>query len=367
MQIVCKQCNATYTIPVNNLPKDKTATAQCKQCGYKIILNPDVSSSKLPAAAFTSAPQPAHAPQPVSALTREILSVVPELASYGHYNLPEIFSADKKGRYKHRGNQMKAKILIAVEATLTRILRPNEQILRVAAGTAHHPIEILFGNGIFTMLYNRYAIIATDQRLVMINTNHSMTSLRHYLFQMPYDEIKKVSRGLFRTSLTLTPKKGKRRTFTSMKASLSGELVECITPRLNLQKDLPASAMKPNLCPACFCALGVQLNQCSSCRTDFKRPFSAALRSLVLPGLGDLYLGHRALGYLEMVGSLFVWLVALSFFLAGGPEDVVIAAIIIFLYNGMDALLTLHMGKKGYIAANKPAAGNHAQLAPSRV
>jgi len=235
MQIVCKQCNATYTFSENKLPKDKTATAQCKQCGYKIIINPDASSSKPPAAAFTSAPQSAQT-QPVSALNREILSVFPDLASYAHYNLPEIFSADKKGRYKHRGNQIKAKILIAVQPTLTRILRPNEQILRVAAGTAYHPIEILFGNGILTMLYNRYAIIATDQRLVMINTNHRITTARHYLFQMPYDEIRKISRGLFRTSLTLTPKTGKRRTFTSMKASLSAELADCIKPRLNPQR-----------------------------------------------------------------------------------------------------------------------------------
>jgi hypothetical protein len=151
-----------------------------------------------------------------------------------------------------------------------------------------------------------------------------------------------------------------------MKAFLSAELADCIKPRLNPQKDLPASAMKPNLCPACFCALGAQLNQCSSCHTDFKRPFSAALRSLVLPGLGDLYLGHRALGFLEMVGSFFVWLLALSFFMVGGPEDVVIAAIIIFLYNGMDALLTYHMGKKGYIAAGKSAPVHDTQLAPSR-
>lgn len=67
-----------------------------------------------------------------------------------------------------------------------------------------------------------------------------------------------------------------------------------------------------------------------------------------------MYLGHRVLGALEMTGSIFVWMVVISSLLAGGPENFVVAAVLLLPYNGLDGLLTYHMALKGYMLADPP-------------
>jgi hypothetical protein len=70
-----------------------------------------------------------------------------------------------------------------------------------------------------------------------------------------------------------------------------------------------------------------------------------------MPGWGDFYLGHRALGGLELVGSLFVWMIVVSLFLQGGPGSLIVPIFLLLMYNGFDALVTYYMGKKGYMMA----------------
>jgi hypothetical protein len=91
--------------------------------------------------------------------------------------------------------------------------------------------------------------------------------------------------------------------------------------------------------------------KCPQCQADFKAPKKALIRSLLLPGLGDIYLGHRALGFLEMIGSLIVWAVVISLILSGERANQITGVIFLVLYNGFDGILTLHMAKKGYMRA----------------
>jgi len=69
--------------------------------------------------------------------------------------------------------------------------------------------------------------------------------------------------------------------------------------------------------------------------------------SLLLPGLGDLYLGHRLLGILEIMGSVLVWGIVILNFLEGKYAILTL----LVLVNGTDAFLTYHMAKKGYMLA----------------
>jgi hypothetical protein len=281
--------------------------------------------------------------------------------------MSEIMTPNRKGRYQTRLNKLKLKILTAVKPTLDGLLEKDEQVHRIAGGTAYYPSEILFGNGILTMLYNRYALVATNRRLVMVNTNHRMTGTRHYLFQMAYGDIKKVSRGLFRTSLSLTRKKGRRRLFTSMKSAFTAELREFIAAYVAAAKTTaPADTPLECLCPACYTGLPGYADTCPGCRAAFKTAKKAALRSLLLPGWGDWYLGHRLLGGLELAGSLIVWSLVLSMLAQGGAESVGVAAFMVLFYNGFDALLTHHMARKGVmLESQQPVAQTHASLAAS--
>ena len=80
---------------------------------------------------------------------------------------------------------------------------------------------------------------------------------------------------------------------------------------------------------------------------------TAFLRSLLLPGLGDIYLGHKLLGVLELLGSMLVWAVVIFSVLGGSQESLIVALFLLVFYNGFDSLLTRHMAKKGYMLAGK--------------
>ena len=171
---------------------------------------------------------------------------------------------------------------------------------------------------------------------------------------MPYSAIKKAGKGLFGTSLVLHRVKGRRRVFTGMKRFLAKEFQELIKEKQPTAQALrSASDVLEDLCPSCFLPLGKNLFTCPECKVTFKRPKTALIKSLMLPGWGDVYLGHRALGVLELLGSIVVWAVVISALLAGGESNVILAAIILVFYNGLDGLLTLHMAKKGYSLATQ--------------
>ena len=90
---------------------------------------------------------------------------------------------------------------------------------------------------------------------------------------------------------------------------------------------------------------------CPHCSIPFKKPGTAFLKSLIVPGWGDMYLGHRLIGAFEMMGTLLVWLVVISLLVSGAGEDLAVAAAVFIFYNLMDGLLTYHMAGKGYMAA----------------
>ncbi|MEJ2660847.1 MAG: hypothetical protein P8Z73_09010 [Desulfobacteraceae bacterium] len=275
---------------------------------------------------------------------------------------------DKKGRFKTRLNKLKLKLLGAVQGTLDQLLDKDEQVMRVAGATAYYPAEMIFGNGWMTVLYNRYILVATNKRLVAINTNYKMNRPTHYLFQFPYNEIKKVARGLFGSSLTLTRKKGKRRTFTTINRALSAELKAFIGASIDPAAELDADTHSlDHLCPSCFAPLPGQLSSCPKCHALFKSPGKAALRSLVLPGWGDIYLGHRFLGFMELLGSLMVWVLCMILLLSNDPSDLSMGLVILLIYNGMDSLLSRHMAKKGYsLEKSQPQTAPADQLSTSQ-
>ncbi len=353
MKIVCSQCNATYKIPDKKVP-EKRAVATCKKCGGRIAIEPGLSRSDSLALELNSdGPQP----KPTTGITAPsgkshpgtLLEDYPELADFSPsaYQFHDILPINKKGGFKNRRNTYKIKILKSVKTLLDRMLEDGECVQHIAFGTAYYPLEIFLGNGWLTMLYNRYALVATDRRLIMINTNHRMTRPAHYLFQMRFEEIKKVKRGLFRTNIVLERKKGKRRVFTGMKSYLSAELQNFfqgkIDPSLLLNDNSP---LRDHICPACFEPLPAKLESCSQCGAAFKTPPKAMIRSLILPGWGDIYLGHRVLGILELTGSLMVWSIAVVLMASG---EIATGAFLLLVCNGMDALLTRHMARKGYI------------------
>lgn len=367
MDLVCPQCNATYQIPDDRVPTKK-AILKCKRCECRIPVKPltapaETRRDRTPAQPLTKKNDIALRKK---AIANEILEPYPQLATYdaSAYQIDQILQPNKKSSYKTRLNKFKVKLLDLVKPVVDRLLEENEQVIGIAAGLGYYPLEIFLGNGVLTMLYNRYVLVTTDRRLLAVNTNYRLTKPAHYLFQFPFGDIKKVSSGLFGTGLILKRKQGKRRIFTGLKRSLAKEMKLWISDRISSDQVVSHSEqLRDNLCPACFVPLAAKLIECPHCRVAFKTPRGAALRSLLLPGWGDIYLGHRVIGCFELLGGLAIWMLALSMILGGEADSTAVGVILLIFFNGMDALLTLHMAKKGYILMRKQPQENIADRA----
>ena len=354
MVVICPTCNKDYKIPDSKIPQTQ-ARARCKNCGETMVIEATGAVW-----AETSLVGPMNAPQSMSSegggggipLDHDLFTAFPQLQSISPKRVAfeEVFSTNKKGGYRNRKNKFKVKILLAVSQVLEKILNDGERVMRMGKGTAYYPSELIFGNGWLTIMYNHYAILATNQRILLININSRMKDMTHYLFQVSYEDIKNVKRGLLFGSMVLHRMRGKRRVFTQMKRHISKELRDFIMERKEDVGAVPEKILE-NICPSCFVPLENGLTHCPSCEAPFKEPKKASLRSLLLPGLGDFYLGHRALGVLELMGSIMVWAYALVLIFFGQESGLYVAIFLLLLYNGMDAVLTYFMAKKGYMLA----------------
>ncbi len=347
MDIICPTCNKSYTIPDGRLPR-KRASAKCKNCGQAMLIEASgavwAQTPSPPSTGFAdgeSRPNAGHS----------ILLDYPELQKISRDTVAfdEVFSPNRNGSYRSRRNKLKVKILLTVSEAMDKLLNEGERVMRIGKGIAYYPTEILLGNGWLTMMYNHYAILATDQRLLFININSRMQRTTHYLFQMLYEDIKKIKRGWL-GSLVFQRVKSKRRVFTGVKRFVSRELKDFIMEKKDHSAPVPREVLE-NICPCCHVPLHRGLQGCPTCKAAFKEPRSASLRSLLLPGLGDLYLGHRALGALELIGSFVVWAYALLSILSGQAEGLFVGVFVLLFYNGVDAMVTYHMAKKGYMLA----------------
>jgi predicted Zn finger-like uncharacterized protein len=365
MQITCPSCNTAYKIRKNGIPPGKTGSATCRKCGNKITIHirDAYTGSTGPAiedlvkSPVTPNPGAEQSLSPSDAFFETtLIGQYPELSTLDleKYDLKEIFFKNRKGEYQGRKNREIAKNITAVHGVLEKILKAGERAKKICWGTAYYPSEILFGNGFLTMLYNRYVMVATDLRLLFINVNYRMNRPAHYFFQLPFQDIKRMKRGIFGKNLTFYKLKTKRRHFMGVKSYLSKEMIRFVTH--NMGTSLPDGRVQgqpEDLCPACFDPLEKGLVRCTHCWAEFKKPRRAFLRSLLLPGLGDFYLGHRFLGVLEITGSAVVWFAAVSLSFTGVPVNIMISAGLLLWVNGLDGLLTYHMAKKGYELEHK--------------
>ncbi len=169
---------------------------------------------------------------------------------------------------------------------------------------------------------------------------------------MLYRDIKRVKQGPLHNHLMLYRIDGKSRIFASVKRYLLKELRQFIISKKDSIKsiEVPKESAE-NLCPSCYVPLQNGLSQCPYCKAHLKEPKKALFRSLVLPGWGDLYLGRKALGILELMGSVIVWVFVTSLLLEGREGNLVLALFLLLFYNGQDGLFTHQVGKKGYMLA----------------
>lgn len=105
-----------------------------------------------------------------------------------------------------------------------------------------------------------------------------------------------------------------------------------------------------HLCPYCALALEGRPGSCPRCLRDFKRPWIAALLSLLVPGLGNYYLDHKVFAVLELLAALALWIAYL--FVAemwGYPEvrTLLDPRWVFGAIHGSDAVWSWYVGRRG--------------------
>ena len=187
-------------------------------------------------------------------------------------------------------------------ALMRSILDDGEKINLVTTGWRSTFVDDVF-LGIPTILSNRTLVIGTNRRLLLIRCTGRDLEPRGYVSEVPRSSILAALAvpimSVFTTGGTIrligVPMSGKR--------SLSKDH----------DPDAQPSGAPRHLCPACFAPHEGWLPRCWRCGTRFRAPWKAGLRSLLVPGLGDGYLGAYAVGVLTALTTAFLWLNVMAF------------------------------------------------------
>lgn len=300
---------------------------------------------------------------PIDILTdpEEITSLYPDLQSLppDKFRFADIFKKNRTGRYRNSNNKFKVKLLKAVGRILTEnLLLNNEYVLNIARGSAYYPAEIPYANGLLTLPTNYYAIVCTNFRLLFINVDCRVKKPTRYLYQIFYEEIVRLSRGMFFTSLIVQTRNGNSWNFTTVRTSLSREIRDLIIKR----KKEGASGIfdgisRWHLCPACYTAITGQPSSCPGCKSLFKDPAQAWKRSILLPGLGSIYLGYRSLAITEILLYIAFWFLLISLAYLKLPGIVPISVFLIAVLHGTAGFMSLKLAQKGLIVHSATGSG----------
>lgn len=366
MIITCPYCHKQHRLREGSLPTPKSA-AHCKGCGRRFVFDGSGSATSEgepqigdPGGFTTPLPNPAaeelkpandSESEPALGAIPETFPDLSELPPES-FALASLLKPDRSGKYQNDLNRQKTKLILATAPLLIdRLLAKGEKVHRIASGIAYFRFEIPYANGLLTWPLNYYALVATNRRLLLINLDYHLTRPDRYVFQIPMGEIAEVSRGFYGGSLIVKTKAGQLWNFTTVKRALATELTEFIREFItNTEPPAPEADLYRQLCPVCFQPVPERMPSCPHCHASYKSVAEAIKKSLLLPGLGTLYLAYNFLGISEMLGYLMTWLLTIILVIIGIPGGIFGGGMLVLAYHLMAAYMAGRMTRKGYIA-----------------
>ncbi|MFA5794249.1 MAG: hypothetical protein WC980_04195 [Candidatus Brocadiia bacterium] len=280
-----------------------------------------------------------------------------QLLELKSHSMPYLFDKvfDNSGFFARRHSKKKLKLLKGIDEKLRLMLKSDEKVYFVTWGTDYSFLEAYFV-GWMSHFISRMAVIFTTRRIILmsVNTSNQPRDLRS---QLQYQRIEKVYRSFLGGSCVVRLRNKKEIIFSNLPnrdRKFIQKLIQDMSAGLS-SAPAPAEAQgKEHLCPYCYEPVKEYPPSCESCKGGFKSPRKAFNLSLLFPGLGDWYLGHRGLAVLQIVGALFVWLTLLGTLLEEGQapkEGLIVFGIIIVMMHLIDAFVTGHTAKKGIYPA----------------
>lgn len=273
------------------------------------------------------------------------------------YRFDRIFAGE--GMRQRRLAKRRLELLQRLEGELARMLETGETVELVSWGIEYSFVEAYF-MGLWHYQVNRRALVLTDRRILMLQVD-ARRRLRDLKFAVPYAAIRSFAKGTL-GYLGLVLRDGRKLYVTGIPGPDRKAIRAFVQARLERSNGAAAPAAgRQNLCPHCYQPVAGLPERCPRCQGGFKSGARAGWLSLLMPGLGDLYLGHRAFGALELIGALAVWGIVLSSALgaradAGGDgaglAGLAAAAGFVFVaVHGTDAWITRRTGRKGIYPA----------------
>lgn len=225
-------------------------------------------------------------------------------ASGSAYDFEQIFPLETRGQ--KRLAKQKLKQLKVLDPIIRSMLHEDEEVIYLTDGIKVSSAEQFF-IGWMMYYYNHNAFVFTSERIIMIHVIKKK-KLGRFVGSIRYEDLMQVKTS-WTGSLRLKFRNKKQVLFTKIAKLDRAFIKSFLIPLVNdnaATVDKKAS-MIIDLCPACYTHVNDQsAAQCPQCACEFRTPKQAALRSFILPGLGDLYLGS-ALGYLEVLFMIFLW------------------------------------------------------------
>lgn len=249
-------------------------------------------------------------------------------------------------------SKRKFKLLKRIDERLRPMLREGERVYYLTFGSSAAFWETYFLGWIMYYI-NRRAIVLTDRRILFlqIDSRNRPRELRSQVDLRAIDAIKRT--GLGNTRLVL--RNGKKVVFAGLPRADRKSLEKVVARvRSELPDSSSATSGLEHLCPHCYEAVAGRPARCPHCRKGFKSARKAGLLSLLLPGLGDIYLGHWKFAILEILVAAVLWLALLL----PAPESALTASEMLFgaglivgFLHAPDAVGTWWIGRKGHYPA----------------
>jgi hypothetical protein len=265
------------------------------------------------------------------------------------YRFDQIFSATGFGARRLAKNRLK--LMKAIDPLVQTFLSDGEKVQFVSWGVEYSFVEQFF-MGLWAHLINRRALVFTDRRILTIQIS-SRRKVLDLKTQLRFQAIEKFATRTF-GYIGLVLRNGNRFNITGIPRKDRKYIKEFVAGKLAAtRKDAPGLGIE-NLCPKCGNKVMGFPDRCNQCAQAFKSANKAGWLSLAFPGLGDFYLGHRWLGFTEIIGAMFVWgAIAFPFawttYSEGGPWIVSagIASGVFVFVHGTDCWITRRVGFKG--------------------
>jgi len=254
----------------------------------------------------------------------------------------------------------RVRMLASVEPRLDTLLYPGERIEFVTKGMLNSWAEQYF-MGIWSMLINQTLFLFTNYRVIQISAD-SKGRAKTMMWQIPYARMQKYGAGTFSGSVSFKLGNGGALRFSGVPHKDRKQLKSLVAGKLDLagqgQLEFPSHADRDPLCCRCATPISRKTRSCAECGDEFINPIVPAIMSLIVPGVGDFYLGHRVMGVFELLGFAVVLLFAVGIVITDGLAALPIALIVVVIANAFDGAMTLHIARKGVLAKRLAWRGN---------